>query len=131
MCLFSLGGDPFGFVYITKMTLETAWKEDLEAGQEALDEGRFGVAEQRLSEALQSMQKQLGHSHPELAPALECLAKLYSEQRKYVRGRAFYRRLLKLKEETQGEDCPEVAAIKLNIAMIRNEKDKILDKPEP
>lgn len=102
-------------------------QQKAQAGREAFEEGRYEDAETHLTEALWMMQAEIDYMDPALAEVVHDLAKVFCAQRKYARGKGFYRRLIAMKEQTLGPDHPEVAAIRTNLAMIRDTKDRLVE----
>ena len=101
------------------------WKAEIDAGEDALDDERYKLAEGHYTTALLAMQEEYEGGDPKLAEVLEGLARSFCAQGKYLRGRAFYRRLLAIQRKASGDDHSDVAAIRANLAMIRDVEDEI------
>ena len=108
---------------------DTVWKREVEEGIEALDCERYSAAEGHLRTALALMQAQFRYDDPALIDILEPLAKSCCAQQKFAPGRAFYRRLIALREKALGPDHPDVVSTKTNLAMIREAEDLLLQSP--
>ena len=108
---------------------QAVWDNEAKEGREALEEGRLEAAEVHLKDALIAMQERFGYQDPALAEVVENLAKLYCGQRMYGRGRAFYRRLIGIKEQELGSDHADVQSIRTNLGMLRGAADRLMDDP--
>lgn len=112
---------------LSEATTDDAWRLEIESGLEALEKENHVIAEQHFRTALEWMRGEREADDPALSPAIEGLAKTSSIQRQFARSRAFYRRLIRIKEKQLGADHDDVKTVRTNLAMIRDARDRMLD----
>ncbi|KAF7634650.1 hypothetical protein Mgra_00005898 [Meloidogyne graminicola] len=104
--------------------------------------GRYEVAVPLCKQALEDLEKNNGHDHPDVATMLNILALvyryfflffisiylfLYSDQRKYKEAAQLLSEALAIRERCLGEDHPAVAATLNNLAVLHGKRGKYKD----
>ncbi|KAI1719510.1 tetratricopeptide repeat domain-containing protein [Ditylenchus destructor] len=79
---------------------------------------RYEVAVPLCKQALEDLEKNSGHDHPDVATMLNILALVYRDQRKYKEAANLLNEALAIRERCLGEDHPAVAATLNNLAVL-------------
>ncbi|TKR70333.1 hypothetical protein L596_022372 [Steinernema carpocapsae] len=81
-------------------------------------QGRYEVAVPLCRQALEDMERNSGHDHPDVATMLNILALVYRDQNNYKEASRLLNDALKIREKCLGEDHPAVAATLNNLAVL-------------
>src|SRR5439155_10464944 len=84
----------------------------------------YGLAEQRLQEAISIVKETHGVNHPDLAPYLERLATVYDEMGDYASAEPLYRRSLEISDSALA-DMLTIGSESTKAAMLANLDDPI------
>ncbi|XP_043937691.1 kinesin light chain 1-like [Protopterus annectens] len=87
-------------------------------------QGRYEVAVPLCKQALEDLEKNSGHNHPDVATMLNILALVYRDQNKYKEAANLLNDALSIREKTLGEDHPAVAATLNNLAVLYGKRGK-------
>ena len=96
-------------------TQTQSWEELFTAGRQALELKRYADAEQAFSSALE-MAEDLEGSDSRLSISLNALARVYSQQRRFLASASLLQRLLAIKERELGDQHPQLAGVLSNLA---------------
>uniref|UniRef100_A0A7E4W6K1 Kinesin light chain n=1 Tax=Panagrellus redivivus TaxID=6233 RepID=A0A7E4W6K1_PANRE len=89
--------------------------------------GRYEVAVPLCRQALEDLEKNHGHDHPDVATMLNILALVYRDQNKYKEAANLLNEALSIREKCFGEDHPAVAATLNNLAVLHGKRGKYKD----
>uniref|UniRef100_A0AC34RSE3 Kinesin light chain n=1 Tax=Panagrolaimus sp. JU765 TaxID=591449 RepID=A0AC34RSE3_9BILA len=89
--------------------------------------GRYEVAVPLCKQALEDLEKNHGHDHPDVATMLNILALVYRDQNKYKEAANLLNEALTIREKCFGEDHPAVAATLNNLAVLHGKRGKYKD----
>ncbi|KAE9556658.1 hypothetical protein FO519_000064 [Halicephalobus sp. NKZ332] len=89
--------------------------------------GRYEVAVPLCKQALEDLEKNHGHDHPDVATMLNILALVYRDQNKYKEAANLLNEALAIREKCFGEDHPAVAATLNNLAVLHGKRGKYKD----
>ncbi|KRZ76728.1 Kinesin light chain, partial [Trichinella papuae] len=87
-------------------------------------QGRYEVAVPLCKQALEDLEKNSGHDHPDVATMLNILALVYRDQNKYKEAASLLNDALQIREKTLGENHPAVAATLNNLAVLYGKRGK-------
>uniref|UniRef100_A0A914EHC1 Kinesin light chain n=1 Tax=Acrobeloides nanus TaxID=290746 RepID=A0A914EHC1_9BILA len=87
-------------------------------------QGRYEVAVPLCKQALEDLEKNSGHNHPDVATMLNILALVYRDQNKYKEAANLLNEALAIREKCLGEDHPAVAATLNNLAVLYGKRGK-------
>ncbi|XP_052829563.1 kinesin light chain isoform X6 [Octopus bimaculoides] len=90
-------------------------------------QGRYEVAVPLCKQALEDLEKNSGHDHPDVATMLNILALVYRDQGKYKEAANLLNDALGIREKTLGPDHPAVAATLNNLAVLYGKRGKYKD----
>ncbi|ESO84469.1 hypothetical protein LOTGIDRAFT_132171, partial [Lottia gigantea] len=90
-------------------------------------QGRYEVAVPLCKQALEDLEKNSGHDHPDVATMLNILALVYRDQGKYKEAANLLNDALLIREKTLGVDHPAVAATLNNLAVLYGKRGKYKD----
>nr|CAD2208879.1 unnamed protein product [Meloidogyne enterolobii] len=85
----------------------------------------YEVAVPLCKQALEDLEKNNGHDHPDVATMLNMLALVYRDQRKYKEAATLLNEALAIRERCLGEDHPAVAATLNNLAVLHGNGKKM------
>ncbi|CAF0784263.1 unnamed protein product [Rotaria sordida] len=91
---------------------------------EYTSQGRHEVAVSLCRQALEDLEKTLGHQHPDVATMLNILALVYRDQSKFQEASSLLYDALAIREKTLGYDHPAVAATLNNLAVLYSKRNK-------
>src|SRR5262249_38057145 len=89
--------------------------------------GRYSDAIQIAQRVLAIREKALGRDHPDVAGALNNLARLYSDQGRYADAEPLYRQSLAISEKVLGRDHPDVARSLNGLAVLYVDQGRYAD----
>ncbi|XP_045148682.1 kinesin light chain 3 [Echinops telfairi] len=81
-------------------------------------QGRYEVAVPLCRQALEDLERSLGHCHPDVATMLNILALVYRDQNKYKEATDLLHDALQIREQTLGSEHQAVAATLNNLAVL-------------
>ncbi|XP_053866072.1 kinesin light chain 3 isoform X2 [Malaclemys terrapin pileata] len=87
-------------------------------------QGRYEVAVPLCKQALEDLEKNSGHSHPDVATMLNILALVYRDQNKYKEATDLLNDALDIREQALGVEHPAVAATLNNLAVLYGKRGK-------
>ena len=87
-------------------------------------QGRYEVAVPLCKQALEDLEKNSGHDHPDVATMLNILALVYRDQNKFKEAGNLLNDALAIREKTLGSDHPAVAATLNNLAVLYGKRGK-------
>ncbi|KAH7698985.1 kinesin light chain-like isoform X3, partial [Aphelenchoides avenae] len=87
-------------------------------------QGRYEVAVPLCKQALEDLEKNSGHNHPDVATMLNILALVYRDQQKFKEAANLLNDALAIRERCLGEDHPAVAATLNNLAVLHGKRGK-------
>ncbi|CAF4460713.1 unnamed protein product, partial [Rotaria magnacalcarata] len=87
-------------------------------------QGRYEVAVALCRQALDDLEKTLGHQHPDVATMLNILALVYRDQSEFKKAISLLYETLSIREDTLGSDHPAVAATLNNLAVLYSNLNK-------
>jgi len=87
-------------------------------------QGRYEVAVPLCKQALEDLEKNSGHDHPDVATMLNILALVYRDQNKFKEASNLLNDALTIREKTLGPDHPAVAATLNNLAVLYGKRGK-------
>ena len=87
-------------------------------------QGRYEVAVPLCKQALEDLEKNSGHDHPDVATMLNILALVYRDQNKFKEAGNLLNDALAIREKTLGADHPAVAATLNNLAVLYGKRGK-------
>jgi tetratricopeptide (TPR) repeat protein len=97
--------------------VSNTWKDVVEQGNQAFENGRVAQAEVFFLDALKEAET-FGEEDPRLALSLNNLAAVYHTQGKYTMAEPLYTRSLDIKTRAHGEEHPDVALNVHNLAVL-------------
>ncbi|GAU97424.1 hypothetical protein RvY_08724-2 [Ramazzottius varieornatus] len=87
-------------------------------------QGRYEVAVPLCKQALEDLEKNSGHNHPDVATMLNILALVYRDQNKYKEAAHLLNDALEIRKATLGPHHPAVAATLNNLAVLYGKRGK-------
>ncbi|CAI5451128.1 unnamed protein product [Caenorhabditis angaria] len=90
-------------------------------------QGRYEVAVPLCKQALETLEEQSGHDHPDVATMLNILALVYRDQNKYKEAANLLNEALTIREKCLGESHPAVTATLNNLAVLFGKRGKFED----
>ncbi|KAI6185300.1 Kinesin light chain [Aphelenchoides besseyi] len=87
-------------------------------------QGRYEVAVPLCKQALEDLEKNSGHNHPDVATMLNILALVYRDQQKFKEASHLLNEALSIREKCLGESHPAVAATLNNLAVLHGKRGK-------
>jgi len=88
---------------------------------------RYEVAIPLCKQALEDLEANLGHNHPDVATMLNILALVYRDQGKFREASQLLQDALAIRETTMGRDHPSVAATLNNLAVLFGRRGRYRD----
>ncbi|XP_006901291.1 PREDICTED: kinesin light chain 3 [Elephantulus edwardii] len=87
-------------------------------------QGRYEVAVPLCRQALEDLERSLGHCHPDVATMLNILALVYRDQNKYKEATELLHDALQIREQTLGPEHQAVAATLNNLAVLYGKRGR-------
>uniref|UniRef100_W5UAJ8 Kinesin light chain n=1 Tax=Ictalurus punctatus TaxID=7998 RepID=W5UAJ8_ICTPU len=91
------------------------------------NQGRYEVAVPLCKQALEDLERTLGHDHPDVATMLNILALVYREQSNFKEASRLLYDAVTIRERTLGEEHPSVAATLNNLAVLHGKMGKYIE----
>ncbi|XP_060797478.1 kinesin light chain 1-like isoform X2 [Neoarius graeffei] len=91
------------------------------------NQGRFEVAVPLCKQALEDLERTLGHDHPDVATMLNILALVYRGQNNFKEAAHLLYDAVSIREKTLGEEHPSVAATLNNLAVLHGKMGKYVE----
>ncbi|KAK3533023.1 hypothetical protein QTP70_006228 [Hemibagrus guttatus] len=90
-------------------------------------QGRYEVAVILCKQALEDVERKLGHDHPDVATLLNILAYVYRGQNNFKEAYRLLYDAVTIRERTLGEEHPSVAATLNNISVLHGKMGKYME----
>ncbi|KAF4083267.1 hypothetical protein AMELA_G00138010 [Ameiurus melas] len=91
------------------------------------NQGRYEVAVPLCKQALEDLERTLGHDHPDVATLLNILALVYRPQSNFKEASRLLYDAVTIRERTLGEEHPSVAATLNNLAVLHGKMGKYIE----
>ncbi|MCI4383538.1 hypothetical protein PGIGA_G00027680 [Pangasianodon gigas] len=91
------------------------------------NQGRYEVAVPLCKQALEDLERTLGHDHPDVATMINILALVYRDQSNFKEASRLLYDAVTIRERTLGEEHPSVAATLNNLAVLHGKMGKYVE----